>query len=133
MRLKDSGFTEDSMFEGLRTIIYHVDDLTKAKDWYSAVLGFEPYFAEPYYVGFNVGGFELGLDPDMSGVEQGNSVVAYWGVPDCKEEFARLVSLGASPHSEVRDVGQGILVGTVTDPFGNVLGIIENPHFKIEK
>jgi predicted enzyme related to lactoylglutathione lyase len=120
------------MFEGLRTLIYHVDDLTKAKDWYSAVLGFEPYFSEPYYVGFNVGGFELGLDPDMSGVERGNNSVAYWGVPDCKEEFTRLIGLGAVPHGEVRDVGQGILVATVIDPFGNVLGIIENPHFKLE-
>src|SRR5262245_13240282 len=121
-----------AMFEGLRTVVYHVDDLQAAKDWYSSVLGFEPYFAEPFYVGYNVGGFELGLDPDMSGVVKGNNAVAYWGVQDAKAELERIVSLGATRHSEVKDVGEGILVGTVVDPFGNVLGIIENPHFKIE-
>ena len=51
------------MFQGLRTVIYGVGDLVGAKAWYSAVLGFEPYFDQPFYVGFNVGGFELGLDP----------------------------------------------------------------------
>lgn len=53
-------------FLGLRTTIYPVTDLAKAKAWYSAVLGVKPYFDEPFYVGFNVGGFELGLDPDTS-------------------------------------------------------------------
>jgi catechol 2,3-dioxygenase-like lactoylglutathione lyase family enzyme len=48
----------------MRTVVYHVDDLTKAKEWYADLLGVEPYFDEPFYVGFNVGGYELGLDPD---------------------------------------------------------------------
>ncbi len=78
---------ETRMFQGLRTVIYHVDDLQKAKEWYSNVLGFKPYFDEPFYVGFNVGGFELGLDPDMKGISKGNNVVAYWGVKDAKASY----------------------------------------------
>lgn len=120
------------MLQGLRTVVYHVDDLDKAKDWYSMVLDKSPYFDEPFYVGFNVGGFELGLDPNMSGVKKGNNVEAYWGVPNAKDECKRLLELGAQEHTGVQDVGGGILVATVLDPFGNVFGMVENPHFKIE-
>jgi len=120
------------MFQGLRTVIYHVDDLDKAKAWYSSVLGIEPYFDQPFYVGFNVSGYELGLDPDMSGITVGaGGVAGYWEVADCEAACNRLFELGASPHSPVQDVGEGIRVASVTDPFGNVIGIIENPHFSI--
>lgn len=119
-------------FLGLRTVIYHAPDLTKAKAWYSAVLGIEPYFDQPFYVGFNVGGYELGLDPDSSGTPGGNQgSVAYWGVTDAEASFNRLISLGAARRSDVQEVGEGIRVATVLDPFGNILGIIENPHFKL--
>jgi len=121
------------MFRGLRTVIYHVDDLQKAKEWYSTILGIKPYFDEPFYVGFNVGGFELGLDPDMKSVTKGNNVVAYWGVKDARSAYRRVQELGAQKHSDVQEVGGGILVATVTDPFGNIFGIIENPHFKVEE
>jgi predicted enzyme related to lactoylglutathione lyase len=117
------------MIQGLRTVVYKVPDLEKAKAWYARVLGIEPYFAEPFYVGFRVGGFELGLDPDMRGVQTGDSVVPYWGVGDCAVSYARLLELGAGAGSPPQDVGGGIRVATVSDPFGNVLGIIENPHF----
>jgi predicted enzyme related to lactoylglutathione lyase len=121
------------MFQGLRTVIYHVDDLDRGKTWYSSALGIEPYFDQPYYVGFNVGGYELGLDPDMTGITIGaGGVGAYWGVSDCEAAFNRLLELGASAHSPVRDVGEGIRVASVTDPFGNVIGVIENPHFSID-
>jgi catechol 2,3-dioxygenase-like lactoylglutathione lyase family enzyme len=120
-----------AVFQGLRTVIYAVADLEKAKEWYARALGQPPYFAEPFYVGFNVGGFELGLDPDVSKVKAGNNAVAYWGVADARAAHARLIELGAREDSPVRDVGEGILVGTVVDPFGNVLGIIQNPHFKL--
>lgn len=119
------------MFQGLRTVIYAAADLEKAKEWYAQVLSQQPYFSEKFYVGFNVGGFELGLDPDTSIVTPGNNAVAYWGVPDAKAAYARLIGLGARESSPVREVGGGILVGSVLDPFGNVLGIIENPHFKL--
>jgi predicted enzyme related to lactoylglutathione lyase len=121
------------MFQGLRTVVYHVNDLDRARAWYSLALGIEPYFDQPFYVGFNVGGYELGLDPDMTGITIGTGGVgAYWGVSDCEAAFNRLLELGASAHSPVREVGEGIRVATVTDPFGNVIGVIENPHFSIK-
>jgi predicted enzyme related to lactoylglutathione lyase len=120
------------MFQGLRTVIYHVGDLDQARAWYSSVLGIEPYFDQPFYVGYNVGGYELGLDPNMTGVTSGiGGVDAYWGVSDCEAAFNRLLELGASAHSPVQDVGEGIRVATVNDPFGNLIGVIENPHFSI--
>jgi predicted enzyme related to lactoylglutathione lyase len=119
------------VFQGLRTVIYHVDDIAKAKEWYARILGIEPYFDEPFYVGFSVGGFELGLDPDGTGVTKGSNVVAYWGVADARAAHRRVQELGAANHSDPQDVGGGIVVATVTDPFGNVFGIIENPHFKL--
>jgi predicted enzyme related to lactoylglutathione lyase len=119
------------MIQGLRTVIYKVPDLEAAKAWYSRILGFAPYFAEVYYAGFTVGGFELGLDPDMEGAGPGGGVVAYWGVADAAAEYARLLELGASADAPPRDVGGGIHVATVKDPFGNVFGIIENPHFSL--
>ena len=121
------------MFLGLRTVIYYVDDIDKAKEWYTAILGFGPYFDEPFYVGFNVGGYELGLHPgggDSSGKAAG--VVAYWGVENAEAAFARVLELGGSRHEEVQDVGGGIKVASIKDPFGNVFGIIENPNFKLE-
>ena len=120
------------MFQGLRTVIYHVGDLEKAKAWYSQALRAKPYFDKPFYVGFNVGGYELGLDPDLEGVSRGGSVVAYWGVSDARAALNRLLELGAAAHSPVQDVGDDIRVATVTDPFGNVFGIIENPHFSLK-
>jgi len=122
--------TKARQFDGLRTVIYHVENIVRAKEWYTDVLGIPPYFDEPFYVGFNVGGFELGLHPDMSGVTMGTNVVAYWGVSDARGSHRRLIDLGATLHQEIMDVGGGILVGTVLDPFGNVFGVIENPQFK---
>jgi catechol 2,3-dioxygenase-like lactoylglutathione lyase family enzyme len=119
------------MLQGLRTAVYKVADLDKAKAWYSDVLGIEPYFDEPFYVGYNVGGYELGLDPDMSDVTIGNSVGIHWGVADVNEFLSKLKTKGIELHSGPQDVGGGIIVASVLDPFGNVFGIIENPHFKL--
>jgi predicted enzyme related to lactoylglutathione lyase len=120
------------MFKGLRTVIYHVTDMERAKAWYTQLLGAPPYFDEPFYIGYNVGGYELGLHPSDSapGVERSTTVVTYWGVDDIEAVYARLLELGASARNEVMDVGDGIKVADVTDPFGNVVGIIYNPHFK---
>ncbi|QEH39194.1 Glyoxalase-like domain protein [Aquisphaera giovannonii] len=115
------------MIQGLRTAIYPVGDIAEGKAWYRRALGAEPYFDEPFYVGFSVGGFELGLIPD--GTPGADGVQVYWGVPDAEAELARLAGLGAAVHEPVKDVGGGIKVASVRDPFGNVLGIIENPHF----
>lgn len=116
------------IFRGLRTAIYAVDDIARAKEWYSKAFGVEPYFDEPYYVGFNIGGFELGLDPNAKEHGAGGST-AYWGVGNADEAFAQMIAAGAAVASPVSEVGGGIKVAVVLDPFGNRLGIIENPHF----
>ncbi len=124
-----------SRFRGLRTVTFHVPDLSRAREWYAGTLGVTPYFDEPFYVGFDIGGYELGLVPnaDLStgaGLRDAGGVTAYWGVDDVKAELARLVEHGAILHEEPTDVGGGIRVAAVRDPFGNVLGIIENPGFR---
>jgi|SRR5688572_7829668 len=130
--MKDGQDAGVAVLKGLRTVIYRASDLSKAKAWYAAVLGVEPYFSEPFYVGFNVGGFELGLDPDAKDLAQGSGgVIAYWGVENADAALKRLLELGATTHRPIQDVGEGIRVASVLDPSGNILGIIENPHFKI--
>lgn len=115
---------------GLRTVIYHVPDLQRAKQWYRAAFGVQPYFDEPFYVGFNIGGYELGLDPDTKGVAPGpGGSVPYWGVPNAEAALAHFIQTGATVRSAVQEVGAGIRVATVADPFGNIVGLIENPHF----
>jgi len=117
---------------GLRTVIYRVTDLDRAKAWYTAAFGVDPYFDEPFYVGFNIGGYELGLDPDTrSGKPGPGGTVAYWGVANINEAVPHFLASGASLTSPVRDVGGDIKVATVTDPFGNEIGLVENPHFAI--
>lgn len=121
------------MFLGLRTAIYRVEDIRKAKDWYSGILGFGPYFDEPFYVGFNVGGYELGLQPaEGESSAKAEGVVAYWGVDDAESALKQILERGAILHEGVQDVGGGIKVTTVKDPFGNIFGIIENPNFTLE-
>ena len=115
------------MIQGLRTVIYPVTDLAEARRWYGEVLGVAPYFDQPFYVGYAVGGFELGLIPD--GTPGTDGPLAYWGVPDAAAELARLTGLGATVRDPITDVGGGIKVAAVADPFGNRFGIIENPHF----
>ena len=122
---------DDPNFLGLRTAIYHTPNLAEAKSWYSKVLGIAPYFDQPFYVGFNVGGYELGLDPDPSSPAGAGGVIVYWGVSDADAALKRLLSLGAIDRTNVQEVGEGIRVASVLDPFGNVFGIIENPHFKL--
>jgi predicted enzyme related to lactoylglutathione lyase len=116
---------------GLRTNIYKVSDLAKAKAFYKKMFGIEPYFDEPFYVGFNVGGFELGLDPDTSEQTPGaGGSVTYWGVASMDATMTELKKAGAKIHSDARDVGDRIKVASILDPFGNVVGLIENPHYK---
>jgi predicted enzyme related to lactoylglutathione lyase len=117
------------MILGLRTAIYSVpaDRLAEARDWYARAAGKPPYFDQPFYVGFEVGGFELGLRP--TGQNGPGGAVGYWGTADAEAEVARLVGLGATVVEAVKDVGEGIKVAVVADPFGNLVGVIENPHF----
>jgi lactoylglutathione lyase len=123
---------EHAMFLGLRTVKYEVSDVAKAKEWYTKALGIPPYFDEPaYYVGYNVGGYDLGLVPAKDvATKRTPAGVAYWGVEDARAAYKRLLDLGATPVEEIQDVGGGMLAGEVRDPFGNVIGIIYNPQFK---
>lgn len=121
------------MILGLRTVVYYVPEgkLAEAKAWYAKAAGVPPYFDEPFYVGFNVGGFELGVHPGGQAPGPGGST-AYWGTPDIAAEVERLVGIGAVLAHPIQDVGGGIKVATLADPFGNHFGVIENPHFDVK-
>jgi len=120
------------MIKGLATVIYHVPDLARAKAWYATAFQQAPYFDQPFYVGFNIAGCELGLDPNdaIVGAGRGGSV-AYWLVPAIEDAVRHFVEAGAAAVTPVQDVGDSIKVATVADPFGNLIGLIENPHFKL--
>ena len=122
------------MVQGLGTVIYHVADLTAAKSWYSRAFQQQPYFDQPFYVGFNIAGYELGLDPNqqLNKAGRGGSV-AYWRVANIDSAVQHFVTSGATLVAPVQDVGEGIKVATVADPFDNLIGLIENPHFSLAK
>jgi predicted enzyme related to lactoylglutathione lyase len=115
------------MFLGLRTVIYTVTDLEASTAWFTEAFGVAPYFVEPFYVGFEVGGYELGLLPD--GAPGGP--LTLWGVPDADAAVAALVAAGATVRDPVTEVGDGIKTAAVIEPGGNVVGVIENPHFAL--
>ena len=120
------------MVKGIGTVIYHVADLDRAKAWYAAAFGQTPYFDQPFYVGFNIGGYELGLDPDSgSGPSGAGGSVAYWRVDAIDEAVRHFVRAGGTIASAVQDVGEGIKVAKIADPFGNIIGLLENPHFRL--
>lgn len=118
-------------FLGLRTVIYHVENLDKAKVFYTKILGAPPYFDEPFYVGYAVAGYELGLQSIESDNHYIDSVETYWGVEDIHTAYQQLLADGATPYIEPNEVGGGIWVALVRDPSQNVFGIIKNPHFKL--
>jgi predicted enzyme related to lactoylglutathione lyase len=128
------------MLRGLSTISLFADDVAAARDWYAEVLGIEPYFARPAgdalaYVEFRVGDYqhELGIidrrfAPQPPADESGG-VVVYWHVDDVRAAFDRLRSLGATVHEEPIERGPGFVTASVVDPFGNILGVMENQHY----
>ena len=113
------------MTEGVKTIIYPVKDLAKAKSLYSALLGVEPYMDEPYYVGFNVEGQDVGLDPNSHSKGM-TGPVGYWHVDDIKENLKVLLDAGAEAHQEVKDVGGGKLIASVKDADRNGIGLFQS-------
>ena len=117
---------------GLRTVAYKVDDLEKAKKWYADLFHIEPYFDEPFYVGFNIGGFELGLQPtdSKSNINDANTLT-YWGVDNIKEAYNDCLTQGASEHEKPTNVGGELMIASVIDPWNNIIGLIYNPYFKI--
>ena len=121
-----------SQILGLRTTIYKVPNITEAKAWYNKAFRTEPYFDESFYVGYNIGGFELGLHPyNDQKVTIGENVFSYWGVEDIKSAHKHFIKCGATEFEAIEDVGSDILTSSVKDPWGNLIGLIFNPHFKL--
>ena len=127
------------MLRGLTTVAYLAADLDAAKSWYTEVLGTEPYFNRTEYVEFRIGDYEhelgildskfLGdLGGDAAAATPGGAIV-YWHVDDAQAAYDRLIALGASAHQPPRDFGEGFIGASVIDPFGNVLGVMYNPHY----
>ncbi len=114
--------------QGLRTVIYPAPDLEAAKRWWTELLGIAPYFDQPFYVGFTVAGYELGLLPDGDPAE---GVLTYWGVADVEEAVATALAAGASMHQPPTEVGDDIITAAVRTPDGSVVGLIRNPHFTL--
>lgn len=118
---------------GLRTLIYKVADLQAATEWYTQAFGVKPYFNEPFYVGFNIGGYELGLQPMASGHKPlSETPITYWGVSDIMSAVDHMIHTGATLLEKPRDVGGDIVAAAVQDPWGNVIGLILNPGFQAE-
>ena len=114
------------MNEGIKTLVVPVKDLAKAKTLYSTLLGVEPYADQAWYVGFRLGGLEVGLDPN--GHRQGmTGPVAYSYVDDMNSTLQSLLDAGAVADQDVKDVGGGMLRASVTDADGNVIGLIQPP------
>ena len=113
------------MFKKLRTVVYQVNDIEAAKKWYIKATGIKPYFDEPYYVGFDINGFELGLDADIPGPTIGNHSIAYWAVDDAAKAAKKLTSIGGKLIQPRTNVGGTIYVAVVEDPFGNHVGLME--------
>ena len=112
--------------QGLRTVIYPSPDVEAAKAWWTGLLGIEPYFDEPFYVGYEVAGYELGLLPDGNPAD---GAITYWGTDDVAGAVEAAITLGATLHAPVVEVGGGIVTGSVTNPMGMIVGFILNPHF----
>ncbi|MFC9586678.1 VOC family protein [Streptomyces yangpuensis] len=124
------------MLRGFATINFWADDLEAAKAWYTEVLGIAPYFERPGYAEFRIGDYqhEIGIvdrryAPPGAAKEPGGAV-AYWAVDDLPGAHRRLLELGAEEYQPVTAHGDGgFVTAAVTDPFGNVLGIMRNPHY----
>lgn len=128
------------MLRGLTTVNFFADDLSEAVEWYTELLGIEPYFVrevdgKPAYVEFRIGDFqhELGfIDGRFAPTDRAGSAggaMTYWAVDDVQAAFERLQSLGATVHQGVTERGPGFVTASVVDPFGNVLGVMYNQHY----
>jgi predicted enzyme related to lactoylglutathione lyase len=124
--MEHHAWEERCMTSGIRTVIYPVTDLARAKTLYGKLLGVAPYMDEAYYVGFRVGDQEVGLDPH--GHSQGmTGPVGYWHVDDIQARLKLLLDAGAAAQRAVSDVGGGKLIASVKDADGNIIGLIQSP------
>jgi predicted enzyme related to lactoylglutathione lyase len=123
------------MLRGLTTVSFYAADLAAAKKWYAELLGIDPYFERPGYIEFRLGDYqhELGVidsryAPDGSATGPAGAVV-YWHVDDVSATLDKLLSMGASQYQPPTERGAGFITAAVVDPFGNILGIMYNPHY----
>ena len=122
------------MLRGLCTISYYAADLEAAKRWYTELLGVEPYFDRPGYAEFRVGDYqhELGVIDSRYAPDQATGpagAVGFWQVDDVTAALEKLLTMGAKEHQRLTDRGAGFITASVVDPFGNILGIMHNPHY----
>jgi predicted enzyme related to lactoylglutathione lyase len=125
------------MFRGFATLNYFADDITAAQAWYTEVLGIPPYFArdvdgKPAYIEFRIGDYqaELGvIDRRFATHDTTGGTIMHWHVDDLEATLARLISLGATELEGITPRGDGFVTASVVDPFGNVVGIMTNPHY----
>lgn len=127
-----------NVLKGLATINFYATDHEGAKKWYSEFLGIEPYFNVPGYTEFRIGDYqqELGIIASSYAPEgystKPSGAIAHWHVDDLKATLDRLIALGATEYLPITDHSQGkgtFVTASVTDPFGNILGIMTNVHY----
>jgi predicted enzyme related to lactoylglutathione lyase len=118
--------------KGLRTIAYKVNNIKKATEWYAKAFEQKPYFEEPFYVGFNIGGYELGLMPTEEETKKSENILTYWGVEDIHQSFQHFLDCGAKVHEQPINVGGELMAASVKDPWDNIIGLIYNPYFKLD-
>lgn len=119
--------SSSSLFLGLRSLIYPSVNLAEDRELWVSILNQEPYFDEPYYIGFDVGGYEIGLHPQE---DASSGPETYVGVSNLEKSIEVLLQSGASIFSDIADVGGGVRLAVVRLPNGHLFGVIDNPHFK---
>ncbi len=114
------------MNQGVKTIIYPVKDMAKAKTLFRKILGVEPYADQPYYVGFKIGDQDIGLSPKGQGpMSMATGMTAFYHVDNIKQSLQSLLDAGAKVQQDIKDVGGGRLIASATDPVGNIIGLIQ--------
>ena len=132
--------TATKTMRGLATISFYADDLAAAQQWYTELLGVEPYFERPLegptaYIEFRFGDYqhELGIIDRKYAPKSGAAVpggaVVYWHVDDVSAALERLIALGAKEYEPITPREAGFITASVIDPFGNILGVMYNPHY----
>jgi predicted enzyme related to lactoylglutathione lyase len=129
------------MFRGFATMTFYADDLAAARDWYTELLGVEAYYAYPHppaapaYVEFRVGddADELGfVDRRYAPAGARNApggAIMHWHVDDVPGTVRKLLEMGATEYDPITERESGFVTASVVDPFGNILGVMHNPHY----
>lgn len=115
------------MITSLRSIIIPAHDLSNLKEFYTHLLGKAPYFDEPYYVGFDLEGREVGLDPQLPSAGQSGPYPVFSISIPIEQAYDKAKTLGAYGHKEPHHVGGGLMMALLQDPGGNMFGILEEP------